>query len=71
MAVGRKAEGPGVTCAWQGAALALSFGLFEVFGPFPTENEAERAGGWCPRNQMPFPAPLAPLAPCLPQRSPQ
>lgn len=45
MAVGRGAEGAGVTSAWQGAILPLSFGLFEMFGPFPIKNGSERVVG--------------------------
>lgn len=41
MAVRGEAEGAGVTSTWQSAALPLSFGLFEVFGPFPTKNGTE------------------------------
>lgn len=45
MAVGREAEGAGVTSAWQDTILPLSFGLFEMFSPFPTKNGSERVVG--------------------------
>lgn len=41
MAVGRKAEGAGVTRTWLGSALLLSSRVFDMFCPFPTKNGVE------------------------------
>lgn len=49
VAVGRKAEGAGVSCTWLGSALPLRSGIFHPFCPFPTRN-----GVACPGNQIPF-----------------